>query len=68
MNTHADTQPQVSRCCLSVKDFDIRLPAADAAAAANANAAQSLKQQWKTATHMTQRQKKPHTAEELPSR
>lgn len=38
----------------SCEGFDIRLPAADAAAA-NANAAQSLKQQWKTATHMTQR-------------
>lgn len=40
--------------------FDIRLPAADAAAA-NANTAQSKKK----ATIMTERQMKPHAAEEL---
>lgn len=49
----------------SCEGFDIRLPAADAAATANASAAQSLKQQWKTATNMTKRWGKLLAAEEL---
>lgn len=63
-HTHTHTSLPLLPSC---EGFDIRLPAADAAAAAaNANAAQSLKQQWKTATNMTQRRVKLHTAEELP--
>lgn len=55
-HTHTNTHRLTNTSLLllpSCEGFDIRLPAADAAA--NANAAQSLKQQWKTATHMTQR-------------
>ena len=55
-DTHTNTHRLTNTSLLllpSCEGFDIRLPAADAAA--NANAAQSLKQQWKTATHMTQR-------------
>lgn len=66
-HTRAHRHTTTSKLLLpSCEGFDIRLPAADAAA--NANAAQSLKQQWKTATNMTQRQMKLHTAEELPPR
>lgn len=67
MNTHVDTHTHTSQPLLpSCEGFDIRLPAADAAAAAaNANAAQGLKHQRKTATNITQRRLKLHTAEEL---
>lgn len=41
-HTHTHTSLPLLPSC---EGFDIRLPAADAAAAANANAAQSLKQQ-----------------------
>lgn len=60
--THKHTHNTSPRKLLmaSCEEFDIRLPADDAAA--NANAAQGLKQQWKT-TNKIQRQMKLHTAE-----
>lgn len=63
-HTRARTHRQTTTSRRLSPRFDIRLPAADAAA--NANAAHSLKQQWKTATNMTHGRMKLHTAEELP--